>query len=84
MKDFFKNTLFVICFIAMLGCYLGLFFIGALIEWSLIRESLWQFFNPFILIFVIIQMIQMPITYILVILGLLGYWGINKLDRSKV
>ena len=81
MKDFFKNMLLVICFIAMLGCYLGLFFIGALIEWSLIRESLWQFFNPFILILVIIQMLQMPITYILILIGIFANFGQEKLSK---
>lgn len=83
MKNFFKVVLTVICFIFLIIGYLGLLFIGGLIEWSLIRESLWQFFNPFILIFVVIQMVQMPITYILVALSALGTFGINKLTENK-
>lgn len=83
MKNFFKIVLTVICFICNIIGYLGLLFIGGIIEWSLIRESLWQFFNPFILILVIIQMIQMPITYILVALSALGAFGINKLTENK-
>ena len=83
MKKFFKTVLLIICFICLIVGYLGLLFIGGLIEWSLIRESLWQFFDPFILILVIIQMVQMPITYILVALSALGTFGINKLTEKE-
>lgn len=83
MKKVLETIFLVICFLLLVTCYLGLLFIGGLIEWSLIKESLWQFFNPFILILVIIQMLQMPITYILIAFGLFANWGINKLDKNK-
>lgn len=83
MKIILRTFFLITCYILLIVCYLGLLCIGGLIEWSLIKESFWQFLNPFILVLVIIQMLQMPITYILIAFGLFANWGINKLDRNK-
>ena len=83
MKKSFKTFIVAICYLMMLLCYLGLFFIGAIIEWSFIRESLIQFFNPFIWILVFFEMLKLPICYVLLLVGIIGGFVANKLSDES-
>ena len=63
MKEIIK-FLFNTCYIIF---WLYFMFVGGCIEWMIIKDSIIQFFNPFVYLLVLIQLLQIPFTYVIII-----------------